>query len=313
MRLDFHWVDPIIRPSCSDELNLLEVAAGPASGEARPRRGLRDDVIVGVCGHRQARRIEGLRAVFVEHPEPDREELHDLARIVLVGHRPRALGGERLVLKEGEVVRHGRRVRGLAQHVAVRAEGVAHKDVVEVDPGLGIPVPEAVAALANHDDLRERPRDTLAQLVGCGQREHRVHILLLRITTTIPPVEHLDLRVEIGRGFVELHVAKVIGLAELGISGHLARRAAGFDAREARVELRPDAQRKRERPRAQLPRQRIPFNRVAEPADVLVDTAPAVDPPSIAVGRWIPKDHLAILGEALDRVKLHSLNVSWVI
>ena len=52
MRLNFHWVDPIIRPSCSDKLNLLEVAAGPASGEARPRRGLRDDIVVGVCGHR---------------------------------------------------------------------------------------------------------------------------------------------------------------------------------------------------------------------------------------------------------------------
>ena len=101
---------------------------------------------------------------------------------------------------------------------------------------------------------REQVRDTLAQLVGCRQREHRVHILLLRGTTTVPPVEHLDLRVEIRRAFVVLHVAKVVGLAELGISGHLARRAAGFDAREARVELRSNAQRKREGLRAQLPR-----------------------------------------------------------
>ena len=49
----------------------------------RPRAGERDDVSVVVGSDRLAGRVEHARPVFVELPETDGEELHDLARVVL--------------------------------------------------------------------------------------------------------------------------------------------------------------------------------------------------------------------------------------
>ena len=90
-----------------------------------------------------------MRAVHVQGVQPDREELHDLARVVLV--RELARFRVRFVANESQVSAHERGGRHLAQNVAVVAKRVGHKDVVVGAPQLVLLFQRA--KLARHQDL----------------------------------------------------------------------------------------------------------------------------------------------------------------
>jgi hypothetical protein len=103
-------------------------------------------------------RVELLRAVGVELPEADGEELHQLARVVLV----RADRAARLhAVGEVEVHPHRSAQGHVAHQRAVVAEGVAREDLQVRDDHVGVRV------LVERDDphLAERIDDALAQLI----------------------------------------------------------------------------------------------------------------------------------------------------
>eukprot|EP00962_Isochrysis_galbana_P035708 scaffold12244_cov216-Isochrysis_galbana.AAC.9 len=132
---DWHRIDPVCAKRTARVR--LEAAAGVGLAEAGPCSREGDNVVVIVGGDGLARAVEHARAVLVELPQTDREELHDLTRVKEV------------------------------------AEGVAHKDVVEGDPALRA----QVFARPNHDDLRKRECHPLAQLVGRTDGDVVVHHL----------------------------------------------------------------------------------------------------------------------------------------
>ena len=151
---------------------------------------------VGTCS---SARVDLRRAVVAQLDEADREELHDLARVVLVGEDldavPLLVVRVRLVAPVREVAPHQRVVRHLAQHVAERAERVADENVVVVRPDLLLVPPRLGALLAEHEDLRERPRDALPQLVVRLERDVRPRSRL----AVARPVLDVGLRRELAR------------------------------------------------------------------------------------------------------------------
>ena len=150
-----------------------------AAVEARVRRVLRrpapageharetGDVGIGVGLDRLA--VDELgRAVEVDLGEPDREELHHLAREVLVGHA----AGERiglLVAQVREVDAHDRARRHRFEQRAVVAERMLAEQVDVVGEAVA-DVGDGAAFSGYDDDLRQRVLHTLPQLVRCRNR-----------------------------------------------------------------------------------------------------------------------------------------------
>ena len=79
-------------------------------------------VVLPVGRDRLTSLVELLRAIRIQPDRADREELEDLARVVLVGPRAR-------VAVHVEVVAHRRVERDLVEQVAIVAEGVAVEDL----------------------------------------------------------------------------------------------------------------------------------------------------------------------------------------
>ena len=113
-----------------------------------------------------ARRAVGVPSA-IELDEADREELHELARVVLVG--PDVARRVRLLIAEHrEVHAHHRMQRHVLDQRAEIAEGVCARACrssrrARTDS-------RRRADLRDHHDLRERERDALAQLVVAVQR-----------------------------------------------------------------------------------------------------------------------------------------------
>mmetsp|Transcript_42354 Transcript_42354/g.131244 ORF Transcript_42354/g.131244 Transcript_42354/m.131244 type:complete len:230 (+) Transcript_42354:3-692(+) len=145
----------------------LHVRARPWVLKTSQDAGKVHDVRVVVGGDGLALCVDLHGPIRVEHVNPDGEELHDLPRQVLVGEPlvVRVRGAPRV----RQVAAHDRAVDDLAEDVPEVAKGVAHKDVVEVQPHLRL----AAGATAQDEDLRERPGRALPQLVLRGNRPHR--------------------------------------------------------------------------------------------------------------------------------------------
>ena len=129
----------------------------------------RDRLVVGV----QLR-----RAVRVELDQADREELHELARVVLVG-ADIELRVRLPVPQHREIDAHHRVQRDLLDQLAEIAEGVARERVVVVREADRIPVGER--DLRGDQDLRQRPCHALAQLVAAPHRVLEPDVPALKI------------------------------------------------------------------------------------------------------------------------------------
>jgi hypothetical protein len=108
------------------------------------------------------------RAIGVQFDQANREQLHDLARIVLVGHTT-ALRVFLLVAQVGQVQPHHRMQADVFQQRTVVAEGVGGEHVVVRSHSARVVGHRAVTE-RDHEDLRERKGHPLTQLVLAGHR-----------------------------------------------------------------------------------------------------------------------------------------------
>ena len=180
-----------------------------------PRHDLRHfgDVGLRVRRDRVVARIEQQCPVHVQFPEPDREELHDLARVVLV--RIRALDRVRLrVVDHVEVVAHQRVDADAEQDVEV----IVEREVLQHLLIIAVRVPDRIVGRRNHVDLGQRPGNALAKLVGRGERvleeEALRNELRVKIARTVGP--------EVDRvgGSARLQRALAIAGLVLRLEGH---------------------------------------------------------------------------------------------
>ena len=113
--------------------------------------------------------IELERSVGIELVKPDREQLHQLAGVVLV----RLLTGERIlliVLRHVQVHPHRRAERDVLEQRTEIAERVASEQIhIGCQPEGGDTVREAVGA-GDDDDFEQRVRHPLPQLIGTRHR-----------------------------------------------------------------------------------------------------------------------------------------------
>ena len=116
------WVAALLRPKKRASLVFVPNQLHPVNTLARP-----DDVVGGIGLQRLA--AAGLHAAIgVELIQTDREQLHHLARVVLVGHAARR-GVLLLVVQVREVHAHHRMQRDVLQQVAEVAECAARERV----------------------------------------------------------------------------------------------------------------------------------------------------------------------------------------
>ena len=167
LRVGLHGLDLAVR----DRGAAVEARVGAVGGvRARvpreagehARQALDVDVVVGldrgaVGGYHAAVRVEPVQA--------DREELHHLARVVLVGN---AGAGLLLVAQPREVQAHHRMQRNVLDQLPVVAEGVAGQRVV-VGRDAARRVGHRAVVERDHEDLRQREAHALAQLVLAGR------------------------------------------------------------------------------------------------------------------------------------------------
>mmetsp|Transcript_15340 Transcript_15340/g.20507 ORF Transcript_15340/g.20507 Transcript_15340/m.20507 type:complete len:333 (-) Transcript_15340:1239-2237(-) len=179
--------------------------------EARPGARHGHDVGLGVG-------VEGLRgggvklggAVVVQLVQAYGEELHDLARIVLIRQHGRTVVLD-LVLQaqiavEAEPHGHDIRVANLLQYIPVTPKGVPHKDVVVTQEHLRL-------VIFDGDpygyDLVQRPRHPLAELIARFQRNVDPHAI--PVFKVVPlPVQHAALG-RAGHGIPVVSEGEVVG------------------------------------------------------------------------------------------------------
>ena len=121
-----------------------------------------------VGGDGQPGGIEFERAVGLELIEADGEELHDLARVVLVGRGEQValviVGGLRAA-QRAEVDAHDRAERDVFEQGAEIAEGAVHKQVVVVRHALRV-VEERAVNVGDDKELAQGEGDALTELIG---------------------------------------------------------------------------------------------------------------------------------------------------
>ncbi len=110
--------------------------------------------------------------ILVQHLRPDGEQLHQLARVILVGERARG-GISHGVVGHVEILAHGWTQRHVAHDLPVIGKRVGQQHVLEQNHIL---VPDQLLE-RRYEDLAERERDSLAQLIrishGVGQEMRR--------------------------------------------------------------------------------------------------------------------------------------------
>ncbi len=141
----------------------LRVRVGPAREDLRET--LDDRLVVG--RDRLQEGVEQHAAVGIELQESDREQLLDLARVVLVGAD--VVRRVRLAVPEhAQVAPHDRALRDVLEQRAVVAQAVLHEHVVV--PGHAQRVgAERRGDVRDDEDLAQREGHALAQLVGFRQ------------------------------------------------------------------------------------------------------------------------------------------------
>ncbi len=144
-------------------LAVAEVAVGTVERKAREDLRQLGDVVVVVRGNRLPASVPQVRSVRFELEQPDRKELHDLARVVLVGESPAA--GIGLVVAEMREVRpHDGVERDVPKNVPVVPERVPQQHVVVVR-GADRASRHGVGIVGDHEDLAQRQRDPLAKRI----------------------------------------------------------------------------------------------------------------------------------------------------
>ncbi len=149
--------------------------------------------------------VELRRAVDGELHEPDREELHQLARIVLVGSDVgRGIG--LLVAEHAQVDAHRGMQRDGFDQLAVIAKPPRREQIVV--GGQRIRLVAERADLRHDHDLRQRERDALAQLVGAGHgvAEPDVDAIAVQVLDVLRHRQRLYMRQLERRGAQELLV-----------------------------------------------------------------------------------------------------------
>ena len=185
------------------------------------------DVGLAVALERDAVGAEARAAVGCELHQPDREQLHQLARVVLVGQA----AGRRVGLAAAlvrEVAAHRDAGRDLLEQRAVRAEGVGLQDVEEggrrelAERGAGD------VGDRHHDQLRQRQRHPLAQRVGPADQlapHHRIgagRVVLVGDRVQALAAQPFDVR----RAARQRHLlVEPAGIAERLHPGDIGRRA----------------------------------------------------------------------------------------
>ena len=197
-------------------------------------------VIIAVGGNGAAVAVLFDAAVGVELFEADGEELHHLARIVLVRGLREFTGrvvAFLLVADVGEIHAHHRVQGHVLQQLAKIAEGVAGQHVVIA--GHPLRIMAGIATGRHHEDLGQRIRNALAQLVvlGGGVPPGVVGVLQLAVVATacLPGVHDVHQR---GAALAELLFDPGIGgaageggdVAGRGAEAGLGEEAAGFPA-----------------------------------------------------------------------------------
>ena len=197
-------------------------------------------VVVAVGGNGAAVAVLFDGAVGVELFEADGEELHHLAGIVLVRGLREFTGrvvAFLLVADVGEIHAHHRVQGHVLQQLAKIAEGVAGQHVVIA--GHPLRIMAGIATGRHHEDLGQRIRNALAQLVvlGGGVPPGVVGVLQLAVVATarLPGVHDVHQR---GAALAELLFDPGIGgaageggdVAGRGAEAGLGEEAAGFPA-----------------------------------------------------------------------------------
>mmetsp|Transcript_47053 Transcript_47053/g.100014 ORF Transcript_47053/g.100014 Transcript_47053/m.100014 type:complete len:545 (-) Transcript_47053:504-2138(-) len=200
---------------------LLDVAPASLVVESGPHPREGHDLVVRVRQDGLAELVEDGGAVEVEPDESGREELHYLAREVLIGEGYLVLGLPHvrgaLALQERQVLRHQRAERDLSQHVPVVPERVPDEHVVIPQEDLAVRPLHRDGLAGDDEELGQGPRDALAELVRRGEAHLEPGVLAL------PPERPLGVAA----------VDNVEDLAEGGVVGDLVGGAADHDAAPA--------------------------------------------------------------------------------
>ena len=121
------------------------------------------DVDIIISFNRVAAAIQARLAIRLQFKQADGEKLHDLARVIFIGHHF-AVFVRFLVLQIGEIDRHRRAVGDVFKRLAKVAEGAGGHDVHIIGHGDG-PVLKLRVVIGSDQDLRQCETNALAQLV----------------------------------------------------------------------------------------------------------------------------------------------------
>ena len=145
---------------------VVGVVAGNVPTEAGEDRGQPHHVGVGIGGDGIAAALQLLRAVVVELPEADGEQLHDLAGVVLVGIG----GGVAFVVAEHvEELTHHRAQGHVLKELAEVAEGVLAQHVVVTGFAAGHALDGRGVVAGDDEQLAQGVLHSFPQLVVAGQ------------------------------------------------------------------------------------------------------------------------------------------------
>ena len=151
-----------VAPRAEEAPRIALVLAAERPARERPREGLHHLLVIG--RDRLVLGVQAQRAVRVKLVEADREQLQDLAGVVLVGIEPQ-LGDRLAARRHVEVDPHGGAERHRLQQLAEVAETVLRQEVEIRRQPLRV-VAHVGVHVRDHEELGEREGDPLAELVG---------------------------------------------------------------------------------------------------------------------------------------------------
>ncbi len=171
-----------LRMPMTGVMGMLELAVRRTTdSKTREYLGKVGDCVLAVGRNRPSRGVEHGRAVDVQFLQPDREQLHDLARVVFVGLVPRACLA---VAEVAEVLAHRDVVGHVLQQRCVAVEGGVGQHV-PVGAGLlrTVVVDQSGMLRRDDEDLRQREGHALAQLV---RRDHEAVQVAVHAPVVVP-------------------------------------------------------------------------------------------------------------------------------
>mmetsp|Transcript_11505 Transcript_11505/g.33018 ORF Transcript_11505/g.33018 Transcript_11505/m.33018 type:complete len:260 (+) Transcript_11505:3087-3866(+) len=184
LSIEFHGID---RVHVGLPHAVFDVAASLPWFETGVQLGVFADFVVGVGANEGAGiRVHHFGSVAVHHVQTDREKLHDLTGKILICIfkalflLPNVCGA--LAVHVRQHFAHHRRVRNFFQYVSVVPKGMPHEDIVVRHKGFcHAALGGFHGAWGDDQQLRQRPCDSLPELVGGLERDFHPHTQLLCI------------------------------------------------------------------------------------------------------------------------------------